>query len=63
MQNRLAQKRLDDSIFVHYNLRLRECQLKKRSNNAMSRDSVLLERLLDDWIVESEKHALLEDEV
>ncbi|KDP28006.1 hypothetical protein JCGZ_19086 [Jatropha curcas] len=61
-QNRFAQKRLDDLMFVHYNLRLRECQLKKRSSSSMSLDGLLLERLLNDWIVEAEKHSFQEDE-
>ena len=61
--NRLAQKRLNDLIYVHYNLRLRERQLGKRSNDVMSLDSILLESLLDDWIVEAENPTLQEDEV
>lgn len=62
-QNRLAHKRLNDLIYVHYNLRLRERQLSKRSNEAMSLDSILLESLLDDWTVEAENPTLPEDEV
>lgn len=61
--NRLAQKRLNDLIYVHYNLRLRERQLSKRSNDVMSLDSILLESLLDDWIVEAENPTVQEDEV
>ena len=61
--NRLAQKKMNDLVYVHYNLRLREHQLRKRSNSSVSLDSAMLERLLDDWIVEEEKKALLEDEV
>lgn len=60
--NRLAQKRLNDLTYVHYNLRLRERQLNKRPNG-ISLDNVLVERLLHDWIVEAEKQALPEDEV
>jgi hypothetical protein len=60
--NRLAQRRLNDLIYVHYNLRLRERQLRK-SSDEISLDSVLIERLLDDWIVEAEKPALEDDEV
>ncbi|RVW55958.1 hypothetical protein CK203_078782 [Vitis vinifera] len=60
--NRLAQKRLNDLIYVHYNLRLRERQLSKRSNDVMSLDSILLESLLDDWIVEAENPTVQEDE-
>lgn len=62
-QNCLAQKRLNDLIYVHYNLRLRERQLGKRSNDVMSLDSILLESLLNDWIVEAENPTLHEDEV
>ncbi|EEF43186.1 uncharacterized protein LOC8261347 [Ricinus communis] len=64
-QNRFAQKKLDDLVFVHYNLRLRECQLKKRrgiDGSSMSLDGLLPERLLNDWIVEAEKHSFQEDE-
>ncbi|XP_058000818.1 uncharacterized protein LOC110635266 isoform X2 [Hevea brasiliensis] len=61
-QNRFAQKRFEDLVFVHYNLRLRECQLKKRSSSSISLDGVLLERLLNDWIVEAEKQPFQEDE-
>lgn len=60
--NRLAQKRLNDLIYVHYNLRLREHQLRKKSDE-ISLDSALIERLLGDWIVEAEKQALQDDEV
>ncbi|XP_059435153.1 uncharacterized protein LOC132168095 [Corylus avellana] len=59
--NRLAQKRLDDLIYVHYNLRLRERQSRERVNE-FSPDNVLVEWLLDDWIVEAEKQALQENE-
>lgn len=54
-QNRLSQKKLNDIIYVHYNLRLRECQLRKRYRDSRSTsiDSVLLEHLLDDWIVDA----------
>lgn len=61
-QNSLAQKRLNDLIYIHYNLRLRERQLRKRTNE-ISLDSVLMERLLYDWIVEAEKQDSQEDEV
>lgn len=62
-RNRIAQKRLNDFIYVHYNLRLRERQIRKRSNDSVSLDSVLQESLLHDWIVEVEKQAFQEDEV
>ncbi|XWS53441.1 hypothetical protein CRYUN_Cryun10bG0001800 [Craigia yunnanensis] len=61
--SRLAQKRRNDLIYVHYNLRLRENQLKKRSNNSVSLDNILAERLLHDWIAEAEKRSWQEDEV
>lgn len=54
-QNRLSQKKLNDIIYVHYNLRLRECQLRKRSRDSRSTsvDNVLQEHLLNDWIVDT----------
>lgn len=61
--NRLAQKRLNDLIYVHYNLRLREQQLRRRADNSISLDNVLLERLLDDWIVDAAENDMLENEV
>lgn len=62
-QNRLAQKRLNEAVYVHYNLRLRERQIRKRSSNLVSLESVVQEDLLYDWIVESDNLALQEDEV
>lgn len=61
--NRVAQKKLNDFIYVHYNLRLRERQIRKTSNDLISIDSVLQEYLLYDWIVDTEKQVLHEDEV
>ncbi|KAL6990191.1 hypothetical protein U1Q18_052600 [Sarracenia purpurea var. burkii] len=61
-RNRLGQKRLNDSIYVHYNLRLRERQIRRRSNDSISLDSVLQENLLYDWIVDAEKQTMPEDE-
>nr|GMC88551.1 Alanine--tRNA ligase [Ipomoea batatas] len=60
--NYLAQKRLNDVIYVHYNLRLRERQRRKMSSDPIILDSVLQESLLYDWTVESEKQVLQEDE-
>ncbi|CAA2972977.1 uncharacterized protein LOC111371555 isoform X1 [Olea europaea subsp. europaea] len=60
--NRLAQKKLNEVIYVHYNLRLRERQIRKRSCDLVASDCVLQESLLYDWIVETEKQALQEDE-
>jgi hypothetical protein len=53
-QNRLSQKKLNDIMYIHYNLRLREYQVRKRSRESKSTsvDSVLLEHLLGDWIVD-----------
>ncbi|RWR95166.1 HAT dimerization domain-containing protein isoform 2 [Cinnamomum micranthum f. kanehirae] len=61
-RNRLSQKRLNDLIYVHYNLRLRERQLRGKPDDSISLDSVLSESLLDDWVVETEKPAFQEDE-
>lgn len=61
-QNRLAQKKLNDFMFAHYNLRLRERQIRQ-SNELMSLDSALQEGLLDDWIVEAGIQAPQDDEV
>lgn len=62
-RNRLAQKRLNDLIYLHYNLRLRERQLRVKPDDSISLDSVLSESLLDDWVVETEKPTFQEDEV
>lgn len=59
----MAQKRLNDFIYVHYNLRLRERQMRRKQNDSISLDNVLQENLLYDWIIEPEKQALQEDEV
>lgn len=61
--NRLAQKKMNDLVYVHYNLRLRERQLRETPSGLISLDSVMLERLLGDWIVEEEKKAVVNDEV
>lgn len=60
--SRAAQKTINDLTYVHYNLRLRERHVKKRSDDSISLDSVLQEHLLDDWIVVGEKQAS-QDEV
>jgi len=46
---------LNDVLYVHYNLRLRECQLRKRSRDSKlsSVDNVLQAHLLDDWIIDA----------
>ncbi|KAG9446600.1 hypothetical protein H6P81_012728 [Aristolochia fimbriata] len=61
-RNRIAQKRLNDLMYVHYNLRLRERHLWKKLEESMSLDNVLVENLLDEWVVEAEKPAFQEDE-
>lgn len=55
--NRLAQKYINELAYVHYNLRLRERQLK-RTNDSVSPNNVLFESLLDDWIGEAAKPVL-----
>lgn len=60
-QNRLAEKKLNDLLYAHYNLRLRERQIRQ-SNELISLDTVLLEGLLDDWVVDAEKRAIPDDE-
>ncbi|GLU05172.1 hypothetical protein SLE2022_222860 [Rubroshorea leprosula] len=60
--SRIAQKRFNDLIYVHYNLRLRENQIKKRPCNSVSFDNILVESLLHDWIAEAEKRSWQEDE-
>ncbi|XP_051127839.1 uncharacterized protein LOC127249185 isoform X2 [Andrographis paniculata] len=59
--NRLAKQRLNEALYAHYNLRFREHQIKKRSCN-LSLERVLQEDLLYDWIVETDKQALQDDE-
>ncbi|XWS46486.1 hypothetical protein CRYUN_Cryun14cG0071600 [Craigia yunnanensis] len=61
-RNCLSRKRLSDSAYVHYNLRLRERQVRRKPDDLVSFDSAMLERVLDDWLVESEKQAMQEDE-
>ncbi|XP_058076143.1 uncharacterized protein LOC131224790 isoform X1 [Magnolia sinica] len=63
MRNRLSQKRLNDLIHVHYNLRLRERQLRRNLDESISLDTILLESLLEDWILETEKPAFQENKV
>lgn len=60
--HRLAQKRWNDLMYVHYNLRFREHQLKKRLNSSFSHD-VLQQQFLDDWIAEEDRKSFLEEEV
>ncbi|KAH9620381.1 hypothetical protein KSS87_022032 [Heliosperma pusillum] len=60
-QNGLAQKKFDELVYIHYNLRLRERQIRP-SDELISFDSALLEGLLDDWIVEPENPTMQIDE-
>ncbi|RZC89167.1 hypothetical protein C5167_030855 [Papaver somniferum] len=59
--NLVANKRLNDLIYVHYNLRLKERHTKRTVNNSTSLDTMLLENLLGDWTVESERPTLQEN--
>ncbi|KAJ4886805.1 Target SNARE coiled-coil homology domain protein [Raphanus sativus] len=63
-QSRFVRKSRRDAAYVHYNLRLREKQLKRRMHDddddddgppPISLNYVLLDRLLPDWLVTSEK--------
>ncbi|KAK1293238.1 hypothetical protein QJS10_CPB17g00880 [Acorus calamus] len=60
--NHSAQKRLKDLMYVHYNLRLREHQSRRVPDDSISFDNFMLESLLYDWVVETEKPAHQEDE-
>ena len=62
-RNCLSRKRWNDFTYVHYNVRLRERQLGTKFDDAISFDCAMLESILDDWIVESEKQSIQEDEV
>ncbi|CAA6662172.1 unnamed protein product [Spirodela intermedia] len=68
-RNRLAQKRGNDLLFVHYNLRLRERQLARGrpdeppgGGGGGGANAVFLEDLLDGWICDAERPAIQEDE-
>lgn len=61
-KNHIAQKRLDDITYVHYNLRLREKQMKRPSDSSISLNIFLLENLLADWVIGNERTPLREDE-
>nr|GEV40965.1 alanine--tRNA ligase [Tanacetum cinerariifolium] len=60
--NHLAQKRLNNFVYVHYNLRLRERQIRQIPNTSVSLDTVLQENVLFDWIVKPEKKEYHEEE-
>lgn len=60
--SRLSQNRSSDLMYVHYNLRLRELQVR-RGNSSVSLDNILLEHLLKDWIVDTGRTNFPESEV
>lgn len=60
--NHLAQKKLNDLTYVHYNLRLKERQSKRMADDSVSLDTVLLGSLFQDWVIETQKTTLQEDE-
>ncbi|GLT50566.1 hypothetical protein SLA2020_240440 [Shorea laevis] len=62
LHSSLSRKRWNDFTYVHYNLRMREFQLGRKHDDLISFDSAMLENMLDDWLVESEKQAIQEDE-
>ncbi|KAJ6390304.1 hypothetical protein OIU77_024511 [Salix suchowensis] len=57
-----SRKRWNELTFVHYNLRLRERQLGRKPGDVVSFDNLITENVLDDWLVESEKQTMQEDE-
>ncbi|GAB4859013.1 hypothetical protein Ancab_040385 [Ancistrocladus abbreviatus] len=59
--NWLSQRKFNDLAYVHYNLRLREYQIR-RTGDSISLETVLLEGLLDDWVVEAEKQQSMQDD-
>lgn len=59
--NSLSQNRFNDLMYVHYNLRLRELQVR-RANSSISLDNALLEHLLKDWIVDAGRTDFPENE-
>ncbi|KMS98642.1 hypothetical protein BVRB_3g070400 [Beta vulgaris subsp. vulgaris] len=60
-QNPLVHKKFTDFLYAHYNLRLRERQIRQ-SNELMSLDSALLEGLLDDWVVDQAGRQAMQDD-
>ncbi|KAJ8619907.1 hypothetical protein MRB53_028436 [Persea americana] len=61
-RNRLQHQRLNDLVFVHYNLKLRERDMLKRTGNAAS-DPISLENIniLADWVAEEAPLLTIED--
>lgn len=63
-QSRFGRKSTKDLTYVHYNLRLREKQLKRRLDDDGSTPNLnyaLLDRLLPDWLVTSESSEVLQN--
>ncbi|XP_021664706.2 uncharacterized protein LOC110653401 [Hevea brasiliensis] len=60
--NCLSQKRWNELAYIHYNLRLQEQQLERKSGDLISFDSFMMESILGDWLVEAEKQAIQENE-
>ncbi|XP_050372996.1 uncharacterized protein LOC126790697 isoform X2 [Argentina anserina] len=56
-----SQNRSSDLMYVHYNLRLRELQVR-RGNSSVSLDNSRLEHLLKDWIVDTGRTNFSENE-
>ncbi|KAG0470605.1 hypothetical protein HPP92_017305 [Vanilla planifolia] len=61
-KKRMDQSRFNDVAFVHYNLRLRERQMKRVDSNT-SLDNFFVESLLGGWVKAPENAALTTDEV
>ena len=59
----VSRKRWNELTYVHYNLRLRERQLGRKPSDVISFDNLITENILDDWLVESDKQPMQEDEV
>ncbi|KAJ6343817.1 hypothetical protein OIU76_005546 [Salix suchowensis] len=58
----VSRKRWNELTYVHYNLRLRERQLGRKPSDVISFDNLITENILDDWLVESDKQPMQEDE-
>jgi hypothetical protein len=59
----VSRKRWNELTYVHYNLRLRERQQGRKPGDVISFDNLITENILDDWLVESDKQPMQEDEV
>ncbi|KAG6748346.1 hypothetical protein POTOM_048263 [Populus tomentosa] len=58
----VSRKRWNELTYVHYNLRLRERQQGRKPGDVISFDNLITENILDDWLVESDKQPMQEDE-